>query len=440
MPVCPEKERGLQVLLDWCRARKSSPLIFGCEETDRQALEQWELTEIGRQPLFWAHSDYSAHHSGPDQPASHRELRRQARRSSSKNTVVRELSTAKLWELTESGALDGLLTQRWYRRGLADFSFLVELRLSRGNERRRAFLASHSESGEIRGLALLVPCQRGWLMEHHLVSKGAPNGTGELLLCEILSQHLSPGECLSLGITPLFREMMEIPAQEDVPSILQGLPLNVKRLLLKSWERFYGFQSLLQYRKKLEPEVWEPVYWAVPERRQLTDTFSVLKTFAGGSFVSFAWATLDKWLHRFALGLRRGFLPAVNLFYIVTLLLWLPILWNLDGEQLFGHALACKVWAIYDFFLWILFVLHQDVVRTCRRSNLTGLLLGLVTADTVLAWLQTALYHGGLPSTQPLGSVIFLINTAPISALLFLILVNYTCKALPFENRDKSGP
>lgn len=436
MPSGPEPERALELFEEWCHGQGVSPLLFGCEAKDLRYLRHWQATEIGRQPLFQADATYHPDLRGPDQPLLHRKVRRQARRAWSKGVDLREVDVPELWRLSESGAFDAMLFERWKRRGLADFSFLVEFRIEKGQNSRRAFLVENKDSEEILGLVFLVPSERGWLFEHQLLATSAPNGTAELILCRLLSHFIKPGRWLSLGITPLFKEMVEPKRESKAPSILQWVPAAITSRLLTSWESLYGFRSLLTFREKLEPDAWEAVYWAVPRRHLFSDVMAVLKAFAGGSLLDFAYRTVRKRFHSFSIDIRESWLPKLNLFYVVSLILWIPILWNLDGVPLFGHAQACKVWAIYDVLLLFLFALHQKVPKAGRPSFITELLLGLVLADTALSWIQTWLYHGGFPTEQPLGMFVFMINTAPISALVFLGLVRFATKPVPFRRRD----
>ena len=436
MPSGPDRAAALSAFEDWCSQLDLRPLLFGCEAGDLEALSRWDVTEIGRQPLFRAAPSFQPTLRGEFQPEEHRKIRRQARRALSKGIDVRELDVPELWKLSESGAFDAMLFERWKKRGLAEFSFLVEFRIEKGQDMRRTFLVENREQNEILGLVFLVPCERGWLLEHQILATEAPNGTAELMLCRLLSEFISEGCWLSLGITPLYQELCGETSSSSAPTVLSFIPLKLRGSLLEFWESFYSFRSLMRFREKLEPDQWEPVYWAVPKRRTWRDVWNVLRAFAGGSFWDFGVRTLKKRLHTFSLGLRETWLPKINLFYIVTLVVWIPILWNLDSVPLFGNAEACKVWAVYDMLLLALFGLHQKVPRVGKPSFITDLLLGLVTADTVLAWIQTAMYHGGLPSVQPLGIFVFLINTAPISALFFLCLVKYATKPVPFRRRD----
>jgi phosphatidylglycerol lysyltransferase-like protein len=436
MPSGPDRGAALARFEEWCRQSGLQPLLFGCELGDLDALKHWEVTEIGRQPLFQSDPSFQPTLSGKSQPEEHRKIRRQARRAYSKGIDVREIDVPELWRLSESGAFDTMLFERWKKRGLAEFSFLVEFRIEKGQAMRRAFLVENRERDEIVGLIFLVPCERGWLLEHQILASDAPNGTAELVMCRLLSEYISRGSWLSLGITPLYHELRGATVAPTASTILGPIPSKLTGPLLNLWESFYGFRSLLHFREKLEPDEWEPVYWAVPKRRTVRDVWTVLKAFSGGSFWEFGLRTLKKRLHAFSLDLRKTWLPKINLFYIVTLVIWIPILWNLDSIPLFGNAEACKVWAVYDMLLLALFILHQKVPEAGEPSFTTDLLLGLITADTVLAWIQTAMYHGGLPSVQPLGTFVFLINTAPISALFFLCLVKYGTKPVPFRRRD----
>lgn len=437
IPFGPSPEEALNAFERWCQESDYDPLIFGCEEKDLGSLSGWELTELGRQPLFRAGPEFDPKHSGPDQPKNHSGLRKQARRAASKGITVRELNVAELWSLSNSSALKRLLFQRWRKRPLAEFSFLVEFRLEKGIEEKRAFAAYSETDQSLVGLVVLIPSQRGWLLEHQLLHTKAPNGTGELFLCLILSQYLREGTWLSLGITPLFRELEATAQEGSIKGVLGFFPAPLTTKLMQLWEPFYGFRSLLEHRNRLKPDAWEAVYWAVPQRKTLRDLFLILKTFAGGSLLGFAYATLEKKLQLWSLKFIKDGFPLVNLFYIATLLIWTPILWNLDSVQLFGNPLACKVWAVYDLFLTALFIAHHKHVQRGTPGLTTDLLLGMVTADTLLAWIQTALFHGGLPLDQPfLAALLFLINSAPVSAIVFLILFKIAGKPLPFLRRE----
>lgn len=433
MPVGPDPNEGLDRLSAWSKQQGLEPLIFGCEESDLEALSGWDVTEVGRQPIFFASSDYNPELSGPDQPAEHRKLRSQARRALSKGVALIKLEARELWRLLESGNLDPILINRWQHLAMADLDFLVELSFS-GSSDRRSFLITSANRERPLGLILMVSSRRGWLLEHQLLTPDAPNGTAELALCRLLSEHLQPGEQLSLGITPLYFALTR--EARSIEAILQWVPQAIMDRLLTLSEPLYGFKRLHQFRSKLRPDRWESVYWAVPVKRRFGDLAAVLQAFAGGSFLGFGLRTLKKQFQKFAFESRESFLPHFSTFIIATLILWIPILWNIDGVPLFGNALQSKVWAIYDLLLLILFVFQHRALKKKKRSVATLLLLGLVTADTVLAWIQTALYHGGLPDTHPLGTLVFIINTAPLCALFLVVMVKLAFEPIPFQRRE----
>lgn len=438
--VCGGMPRGEDAVLrfeEWSRSHRKLPLIFGCEPQDLEHLQGWQLVELGRQPLFETGDVFRPELCGVEQPASNREMRRQARRASSKQVEIVELDQGQLWETHSNGLLDELLDTRWGRQPLPEFSFLVGLRLGRGADVRRYFIARAQGSDSILGLAITVESGRGYLLEHQMLSQSAPNGTGELLLCKILSQFLPVGRVLSLGITPLYRSLVDAEGAQDYPSILSVVPRRLSQSLLKLWEPLYGFRRLLSFRRKLEPDCWEPVYWA-HKGPHLLAVLGVLQAFAGGSLLSFGWRTVVKIWQQFCSRISAGTLRILNTFFVVSLALWIPILWSLDGTQLFGFPEATKVWAMYDVCLLIGFLIHGRLLRQARPRSFGLVLFGLVMADAMLSWLQTAVVHSGLPSSLFLGLFLFVINSAPLAAATFLLV----CRGahFPLSRRDVSVP
>ena len=432
MPAGSSGSQALAELMVEAQENSLSPLLFGCEPKDLVTLAGWSVTEIGRQPLLKAGPEYSPNLSGPHQPAGRRELRRQARRALSKGVSIREIGGVELEEAYQQGRLDQLFFHRWQRHFLADFSFLVEPFQPPLSPHQKAFLAEDS-SGQILALIVLSPSDRGWLLEHQLLHPQAPNGTGEYFLCHLLAERLSPGTLVSLGITPLFRSLTSLSDSQKPPGILSPLPRNLTKLLLRLWEPLYRFRRLLNYRLKLEPDIWEPVYWASPQRNRISELIAVLRAFSGGSLGRFAVSTVKKGLQRAAFAVPLETLRKSNLFYIVSLVFWIPILWSLDGQRLFGHPQACKAWAIYDIVLLSGFIRQHASISKSERCAATPYLMAMVLADIMVAWLLTAYYHGGIPQEQPLAAFLALINTAPVSALVFLTILTLT--RIPIHGR-----
>jgi hypothetical protein len=423
-PRGPRPEVALADLCQWAQERRQAPILFGVEPADLPLLSDWQVREIGRQPIFVANHDFCPEHSGPQQPAQGREMRRQARRALSKGADWAEVTAGKVWELEQRGDLDPLLITRWQRQPLAEFSFLVALHLSAGQSHRRYFLLHDGQLPDRPlGLAILVRSERGWLVEHQILGREAPNGSGELLLCRLLGHTLRDGELLSLGITPLYRALVSDLPHREIPAILSFLPNGVRSALVAAWEPLYGFRSLQTYREKLEPSLWEPVYWATPRGLPLFVLWAVLRVFAGGSLLGHAAASAHKLLARCGRAIPLKTLRLLNAFFVASLCVWIPILWHLDGALVFGTPLAPKIWAIFDALLVLGFVRHAQELRQPRsRFRIGSFLLGLVTADAALSLIWTAMLHGTRPESPALALFLVALNAAPLLAAVFLLL------------------
>ncbi len=399
------------------------PILFGLEPQDLKEVAGWTISLIGRQPLFEAGPSCTSSLSGETQPHSQRYLRRQARRTARKGVSTARISAEAVWILREEGAFDHLLWQRWLGQVLPEFSFLVALDWTANLAHRRFFL-SRNESGEILALTLLLKCDRGWLLEHQLLSQSAPNGTTEQVLCYLLSEDLEAGEWLSLGLTPLIDDIQDDPGVSQ--TLLAPIPRILRKALFQCWEPLYGFQRLATFRGKLEPQLWEPVYWAhPPQTPRLIAIWNVLRTFAGGSLLAFTARFILKGAQKSSLRFSLGLLKGINLFFLLSLLLWVPILMHLDSPTLFGHPQGAKVWACYDLLLILGFAWHHKCLtsaRTDQHGVFRSLLIGLVFADAALSWFGTLWLFGGLPADLWQAAFLGAINSAPILGLLFLCI------------------
>lgn len=440
MPTAPSRQDALRELGRWAKLRGVKPILFGIEPQDLPSLDGWSIYEIGRQPLFTASSDFCPELSGQTQPARGRELRRQARRALNKDVDWIEVSAGEVWELERGGHLDALFLARWQRQPLAEFSYLVSLRLASGQAVRRYFILGATHDRLPLGLVILVRSDRGWLLEHQLIVKGAPNGSGELFLCRALERFLAPGLILSLGITPLYRVLVDHLPHHGHRAILSFLPQPIRSRLVAAWEPLYGFKRLQRYRDKLDPHAWEPVYWSFYGSHPSLVLLAILRVFAGSSLLRFGLASLRKVTSKVALSLDSNTLWAMNAFYVATLALWIPVLWFLDGDHLFGASFAPRVWAVFDVLLLVGFVLHGKAIHSSKFrgqpsprdemhagssvpihvSGWPYLLLGLVLADAVLSLIGTALFF----CTRPFGWMatlwLVLLNLAPWTAVAFL--------------------
>lgn len=428
MPQGADQKAAVSRLAKWARERKRTPLLFGIEPADLLVLDGWSVREIGRQPLFRASKAYCPSLSGSEQPAFGREIRRQARRALAKHVSWQEVTAGQVWQEHDSGALTQVLLARWQRQPLAEFSFLVALNLSSGQQFRRYFLLLGANSHKPLGMAIVLKSGRGWLIEHQLMLPQAPNGSGELLLCQLLASYLDKGELLSLGITPLYRALIPDLPHKNIPAILSFMPARLREWLVAAWEPLYGFRRLQSYREKLEPVYWEPVYWASYGGSPAQDLLAVLRVFAGGSILRFVFDSMKKLAHKLSLRFDYIWLTRINTLYILSLCLWVPILWFLDERYLFGSISSPKAWAIYDLALVFGFVLHfQDLkakklARTRKPSGRSYLVLGLVLADAILSFISTGLYLQGQNPDLILVLWLSLINIAPWSAVVFIAI------------------
>lgn len=417
-------ETALERLLGWASWRGKTPLLFGVELADLPWLSHWKIRELGRQPIFVAGPRHDPELTGKGQPELGREMRRQARRALSKGVGWTEVPAAEFWECRERGDLEPLLKTRWMRQPLAEFSFLVGLHLAAGQAYRRFFLLWQEGGGKPLGLAIIVRSDRGWLLEHQIVGTDAPNGSGELLVAQILSRDLEQGQCLSLGITPLYRALAADLPHREIPAILSFMPEAVRNALLAAWEPLYGFRRLERFRTKLDPDRWEPVYWAQYRGASSAALWAVLKVFAGGSMVGFGWATAVKLLGKVSDSLSSRGLVALNSFFLVSLCLWIPILWHLDGESLFGTAVATKMWAIYDILLVFGFAIHGKLLcwPKPKFQKVSAIMLGLVAADATLSLIWSLLLYG--TASHTLGTTLFLLllAAAPLAASLYFLV------------------
>lgn len=112
----------------------------------------------------------------------------------------------------------------------------------------------------------------------------------------------------------------------------------------------------------------------------------------------------------------------INRLFLWSLCLWIPILWNLDGEALFGTPLAPRLWALYDVALAAGFAWNGRRLRRQKMSLGLPFLLGAVCADALLSFLWTALLHGKAALTAGLALFLVLLNAAPLAAAAFLLL------------------
>jgi len=136
-----------------------------------------------------------------------------------------------------------------------------------------------------------APARGGYLVELLARSDEAPNGSSELLIVSLM-EHFAAEGCryATLGLVALAHA-----ADRHIrsnPPWLQAM----MRLARSHGNRLYNFRGLEQFRTRLSPERWEPVYAISNEPR-----FSLRTLYAMGS----AFAGMPPWA-AVGIGLVRG--------------------------------------------------------------------------------------------------------------------------------------
>jgi phosphatidylglycerol lysyltransferase len=205
-------------------------------------------------------------------------LRAQLARARNKGVTVRPWQTAE----PQRPELQHCLDEWLQGRGLPPMHFLVEWNILPQLLDRRLFVAERA--GRILGflIASPIPSRNGWLIEQIIRGRAAPNGTTELLLDTAICALAEEGaEYVTLGLSPLSRAV----PQEPPPPWSVRLPLAWVRV---HGRRFYDFEGLERFKRKLLPESWEPIY-AVTDRRRISlrALYAIAGAFGGTSPVLF---------------------------------------------------------------------------------------------------------------------------------------------------------
>ncbi len=203
-------------------------------------------------------------------------LRAQVARARNKGVTVQP------WPSSERPELQRCLSEWLRTRGLPPMHFLVEWNILPHLLDRRLYVAERA--GRVVGflIASPIPLRNGWLIEQIIRGRAAPNGTNELLLDTAIRAMAEQGAgYVTLGLSPLSRAA----SQDPVP------PWSVRLLL--AWirvhgRRFYNFEGLETFKRKFQPEGWEPIY-AVADRPRISlqTLYAIAGAFGGTSPVLF---------------------------------------------------------------------------------------------------------------------------------------------------------
>lgn len=203
-------------------------------------------------------------------------LREQLRRARAKGVSIRIVGAS---ELTAGSPLRGAveaLRDEWLGlRPMEPMAFLVSVELFHAPE-RHLYLLAERRGNPVQFLsAVPIGERRGWLMEDMLRSVAAPNGTTELIIDRLMQHVVDSSDLVTPGLTPL---------AGPIPWWL--------RVARDAASPLYDFSGLRRFRARLSPPVWRRV-WLVWDRGPVIAVLlDVLRAFAGGRLLPFAWRSL----------------------------------------------------------------------------------------------------------------------------------------------------
>ncbi len=263
-PVC-ELSRLVEVTkeLEQAAAREGCFVCYVCaagrlQQLFAPAVSHSTIT-IGAEPVW------DPHH-WPTIVAKRSSLRAQLSRAKNKGVVIEHWPTD---DPSRLATLRPILHQWLAMHALPPMHFLVEPDVLAGEMTDRLLLVAMQTDGVTRTpvaflIASPVPARQGYLIEQIARGYAAPNGVAELLIDAAMHETASRGaNYVTLGLVALSTH-----AQTEIAANPRWLRW------LMTWarahgRRFYHFDGLEQFRTKMEPDWWEPIY-AITNRPAFT--------------------------------------------------------------------------------------------------------------------------------------------------------------------------
>lgn len=188
----------------------------------------------------------------PQIMAGRASLRAQFNRARNKGVKITEWSIEKA---ADNRSLKECLDAWFTLKGLPPLHFVIEPDTLGRLENRRIFVAEHNSRVAAFLVLSPIPTRKGWLTEQFPHHPKAPNGTVELMMDTAVRELCDEGfEYVTLGLSPLSKRA-KIEKFDN--------PLWLRILLAwmrKHGQRFYNFDGLDQFKAKMTPEYWEPVF------------------------------------------------------------------------------------------------------------------------------------------------------------------------------------
>ena len=249
-PVCADEqlERVMQAFEADAARDGRGVVYFGAEDRIAELAERdpARMTfPIGAQP-FWR-PDVLLHEFH-----THPSLRAQLNRARNKGIAVREAAVLSGDTLR---ALHRCLDEWMDDRPLPPLHFLIETQTLTNLDDRRILMAERAGMPVGFILATPIPARDGWLIEHIVRGRDAPNGTAELLLFHTAAVlHRDDAALLTLGLAPLAQRAA--PLVDRAPRWWRVLA----DALRNHGGRLYNFAGLEAFKAKFGNAQWCPVY------------------------------------------------------------------------------------------------------------------------------------------------------------------------------------
>jgi len=272
-PVCPpEKLTSVCAEFEHFARRQGCRVCYVCAEE-----RLWRLLEnlprhsritLGAQPVWDPHV-------WPRKLEHHASLRAQLNRCRNKAVEVEAITPA---EAARNPRYQRIITEWLETRPLPPMHFLVEPGILRESASERVVLVGRRHGAPVAFLvASPIAARRGYLVELLARTPAAPNGVSELLIDMAMRHFAHHGHTrVTLGLVAL-----AATAEDGI----RANPLwlrTVMRFARLHANRFYNFRGLEQFRLKMSPCGWEPVYAISTESRFSPRTlYSMGAAFAG---------------------------------------------------------------------------------------------------------------------------------------------------------------
>jgi phosphatidylglycerol lysyltransferase len=223
---------------------------------------------IGAQPV-WNPRDW------PRIAAARRSIRQQVARARNKGLTVEIISNEYAGAAPE---LEQVLADWLNARGLPPLHFLVEPYIANRAHPDRLTLVARREGAAVAFLiASPVAARNGFLIEQVARSRGAPNGSSELLIDAAMRRLRDEGrDYATLGLVAL-------STRASGSKAMNPWWLRLMMMLARAHaNRFYNFRGLERFRTKMAPARWETIFAISNEPHfSMRTLYAIGEAFAG---------------------------------------------------------------------------------------------------------------------------------------------------------------